>query len=184
MAGHYEINPWKSLNGAISRILNGPCAQNRDFSRGLRLFWPLKWHERQRGPFWGQKSRGCGVTKLGYLTAGRSVSRYRISLTASASTGITFSHQLVQAKVNPHHSFTCNPKWLPISEVGEWNARYWCISTQKYVVHPNSWALSIRRRVALYVMSICQPVNFSQLTINMTSCRRSQGHPENFILTQ
>ncbi len=44
-----------------------------------------------------------------------------------------------------------------------------------YVVHPNSWALSILRRVALYVMSICQPVNFSQLTINMTSCRRSQG---------
>ena len=33
-------------------------AQNQDLSRGLRFFWPLKWHERQRGPFWGQKNRG------------------------------------------------------------------------------------------------------------------------------
>ncbi len=34
-------------------------AQNRDFLRGPRLYSPLKWHERQRGPFWGQgqKSR-------------------------------------------------------------------------------------------------------------------------------
>ncbi len=45
VAGHYEINPWKSLNGAISRILNGIFAQNRDFSRGPRLFLPPKWYE-------------------------------------------------------------------------------------------------------------------------------------------
>ncbi len=29
VAGHYEINPWKSLNGAISRILNGPGTKFR-----------------------------------------------------------------------------------------------------------------------------------------------------------
>ncbi len=29
MAGHYEINRGKSLNGASSRILNGPCTKSR-----------------------------------------------------------------------------------------------------------------------------------------------------------
>jgi len=31
-------------------------AQNWDFWRGPRLFWPIKWHEWQ--PFWGHKSWG------------------------------------------------------------------------------------------------------------------------------
>ncbi len=30
-------------------------AQNRDFLRGPRIFWPLKWHERQRGPQRGHR---------------------------------------------------------------------------------------------------------------------------------
>ncbi len=41
----YEINPWKSLNGAISRILNGPGTKSKLFKRP-ETFWPLKWHER------------------------------------------------------------------------------------------------------------------------------------------
>ncbi len=31
MEGHHEINPWKSLNGTISRILNGPSTKTRLF---------------------------------------------------------------------------------------------------------------------------------------------------------
>ena len=54
--GPYEINPLKITKWAISRIQNGPFAQNLDFSRGPQLFWP------QNGPRYrschlrGQKS--------------------------------------------------------------------------------------------------------------------------------
>jgi hypothetical protein len=44
VVGPYEINPLKITKWAISKIQNGPFAQNLDFSMGPRLFWP------QNGP--------------------------------------------------------------------------------------------------------------------------------------
>ena len=38
VVGHYEINPWKSLNGAISRILNDPLQKMETF-RGTQDFF-------------------------------------------------------------------------------------------------------------------------------------------------
>ena len=43
----------KPLRGPFQGVLH----ENQDFQRGPRLFWPLKWHKRRRGPFCGQKSR-------------------------------------------------------------------------------------------------------------------------------
>ncbi len=49
--------PLKITKWGLSRILYGPGTKSRHFE-GPETFWPIKWHERQKGPFWGQKSRG------------------------------------------------------------------------------------------------------------------------------
>ncbi len=56
MVGPYEINPLKITEWAISRIQNGPFAQNLDFSRGPRLFWPQNCPRYRSCHLQGQKS--------------------------------------------------------------------------------------------------------------------------------
>ena len=59
--GHYEINPLKITKWAILRIqnANGPSAQNRDFSRGLRLYLgPLNGTSDSEGHFGAKKVEG------------------------------------------------------------------------------------------------------------------------------
>ncbi len=41
MVGRYEINPWKITKWAISRIQNGPFAQNQDLFEGPETFLAL-----------------------------------------------------------------------------------------------------------------------------------------------
>jgi len=50
MAWSYEINPAKSLNGASSRLLNGPLQKIETF-RGAKIFLAAL------VPFWGQTNR-------------------------------------------------------------------------------------------------------------------------------
>ena len=61
MAWGCEINPLKSLNGAISRILNGPGTKLRLLEGPETFFAPLMVTSDSKGPFWGQKIWGTLV---------------------------------------------------------------------------------------------------------------------------
>jgi len=50
------MNPWKSLNGAISRILNGPGAKSRLFEGPETFLALLNGTSDSEGHFGGQKS--------------------------------------------------------------------------------------------------------------------------------